>query len=207
MAIDFGNIQLSLDPFEGFERWMREAAAANLVEPTAMTLATASKTARPSARIVLYKGLSRRSDGATGFCLYTNYESQKSQDLLQNPQAALVFYWAPLKRQIRIEGIVERLPEAESDAYFRSRPRGSRIGAWASPQSQKLKSREELLARVREIEKRFPSDEVPRPPNWGGWLLVPDRIEFWQAGESRLHDRFLYEKAAGQAWNVSRLAP
>jgi pyridoxamine 5'-phosphate oxidase len=206
MSIDFGDLKLTMDPFENFERWMGEAQAAKLPEPTAMTLATASRTGRPSARIVLYKGLSQQS--GKGFRLFTNYESRKSGDLNDNSYAALVFFWAPLNRQIRVEGQVEKLNDAESDLYFQSRPRGSRIGAWASPQSQKIKSREELLERVRKVEERFQNEEmIPRPPNWGGWLLVPERIEFWQAGEFRLHDRFVFEREKAGGWSVSRLSP
>jgi pyridoxamine 5'-phosphate oxidase len=207
MSIDTGSLKLTADPFENFLRWMADAEAAKVPEPTAMTLATASGAGVPSARIVLYKGLGLRPDGVRGFRLFTNYDSHKSKDLQSNPRAALVFFWAPLGRQIRVEGRVEKLNEAESDEYFASRPRGSRIGAWASPQSQKIKTREELLQRVREIEKRFPNESVARPANWGGWLLVPDLIEFWQAGEFRLHDRFVFESVASGDWRLSRLAP
>lgn len=207
MAFDFGTLKLSMDPFENFKRWMSEAENANLPEPTAMTLATASRDGTPSARIVLYKGLSDAGDGRKGFQIYTNYLSRKSNDLEQNARAALVFFWASLNRQIRVSGQVRKMSAADSDRYFASRPRGSRIGAWASPQSQKIQDRAELLKRVSEIEEKFKgNEEVPRPPNWGGWLLVPEKIEFWQAGEFRLHDRFEFVWSAGR-WDVVRLAP
>ena len=205
--VDMEQVGLTKDPFGNFERWMREAEAAGLHEPTAITLATADKSGRPSARVVLYKGLSTGDGGRKGFRLFTNYSSRKSSDLVANPWAALVFLWTPKGRQIRVEGRITRLEDQESDAYFASRPRGSRIGAWASPQSEKIKDRADLLARVAEVEKRFAGQEaVPRPPNWGGWLLVPERIEFWQAGEFRLHDRFSFEWT-GAAWSIDRLAP
>ncbi len=210
MTTDMHNLNLSMDPFENFQHWLAEAKASMGEEmATAMTLATASKSGRPSARIVLFKGTCRDPKGLEGFKLFGNYESQKSRELLENTQAALVFFWPLLGRQIRVEGPVERLSDQEADAYFASRPRGSRLGAWASPQSQKINTRDELVARVVEVEKRFGSDgEVPRPDNWGGWLLVPERFEFWQAGEYRLHDRFLFERApTGEGWQRSRLAP
>lgn len=231
------NLKLTINPFDSFRRWLSEAEVAmnGVEEAAAMTLATASASGIPSARIVLYKGIARDAGGREGFQLFTNFDSHKSQDLQVNPRAALVFFWPVLNRQIRIQGEVVRLSATDADKYFASRPRGSQIGAWASPQSQKIKSREELLERVKLIAQRFQSGEksgqkddqkdnqkngdnneleIPRPANWGGWLLIPDRIEFWQAGESRLHDRFLYERkedeteSAGKGiWEVSRLAP
>jgi pyridoxamine 5'-phosphate oxidase len=208
MAIDTGELKLTMNPFENFRAWFAAAEKAlGGTEPaSAMTLATASAQGAPSARIVLYKGLGHAADGQEGFRIFTNFESRKSRDLSVNPNAALVFHWAPLGRQLRVEGKVIRVSDAEADAYFASRARGSRIGAWASPQSQKIQNREELLARVRDVEARF-SAEVPRPPNWGGWLLVPELFEFWQAGESRLHDRFVFDRAADGQWQTSRLAP
>jgi pyridoxamine 5'-phosphate oxidase len=205
--MEIADILKSRDPFQSFRAWLDEACAANIPEPTAMTLATASKEGRPSARIVLYKGTSKCADGTKGFRIFTNYQSRKSRELAENSWAALVFFWPQLNRQIRIEGKIEKLPDQESDDYFQSRARGSRIGAWASPQSRKIKDRDELLKLVAEIEKRFLGAEVPRPDNWGGWLLQPAKIEFWQAGEFRLHDRVVFEREADGKWQVSRLAP
>lgn len=207
---DNNNLGLTMNPFENFSIWLADAQKAMGEElGTAMTLATVSKSGKPSARIVLHKGLTRDSKGRDGFCLYSNFNSPKSRDLAESGRAALVFFWAPLGRQVRVEGAVTRLSDAESDAYFRSRPRGSQIGAWASPQSQKINSRAELLERVAEVEKRFPeSTPVPRPPNWGGWFLLPETFEFWQAGEFRLHDRFIFERdPENGGWTRSRLAP
>lgn len=204
---ELGALHLSADPYENFRRWLDEAEKAlALEEATAMTLATASRAGLPSARIVLYKGLGKSATGETGFRLFTNYESGKSHDLAENGHAALVFHWPRFRRQIRIAGRVERLPAAESDAYFARRARPSQIAAWASPQSHKIDSRAELLERVRNFELKFKNNEVARPPNWGGWLLIPATIEFWQAGEHRLHDRFLFERET-IGWSVSRLAP
>jgi pyridoxamine 5'-phosphate oxidase len=205
--VDFGTIQLPTDPVDGVLRWLADAAGAGAPEPTAMTLATADKSGRPSARIVLHKGVSAGVAGCRGFTFYTHYESRKSGEMIANPFASLVFYWPVLNRQIRIEGRIEKVAAEESDQYFQSRPRGSRIGAWASPQSKKIASRDALLQRVKEIEEKFNGPEVPRPEFWGGWRLVPERIEFWQAGDSRLHDRFAYEWDGKSSWTVSRLAP
>lgn len=208
MASELDLIGLTTNPYDNFLNWLSEAEKAEVVEPTAMTLATVDAQGRPHARVVLYKGFSTRPDGQLGFKLFTNYESPKAADLQENGFAALVFFWAPLGRQIRVEGRVEKLPEAESDAYFASRPRGSQIGAWASPQSKVIKSRAELLERVRFYEEKFANvSEVPRPPNWGGWRLMPELFEFWQAGEFRLHDRFRFEKAEDGTWKICRLAP
>ena len=194
-------LKLPNDPIAAFKSWFDEAVEKGCAEPTAMTLATVSKSGAPSARIVLYKGL---SDGA--FFFVTNYESRKAQDLIANPNAALVFFWAPLQRQIRIEGKAERLPDNESDMYFNSRPRGSQIGAWSSPQSKVIASREELIEKVRETEARFKDKAVERPPFWGGFRIRPERIEFWEGRESRLHERFVFESKNG-VWKQSRLAP
>ncbi len=191
---------LAADPMAQFRAWFELALSAGLAEPTAMTLATATPGGVPSARIVLLKGAGERA-----FTFYTNYTSRKASELEANPQAALVFHWAPLQRQVRASGLVERVGEQESDAYFVTRPRGSRIGAWASPQSQPLATREELLARVAEIERRF-GEDIPRPAFWGGYRLTPDAVEFWQARANRLHDRFLYRRV-GSGWQVQRLAP
>jgi pyridoxamine 5'-phosphate oxidase len=188
------------DPFRLFQQWLDEAIRAEAAEPTAMTLATADASGRPAARIVLLKGLDER-----GFVFFTNYESRKGADLAARPAAALAFFWKELERQVRIEGAVEKVSNTENDAYYLSRPLGSRIGAWASPQSQRIDNREWLEERVREAQTRL-GDDPARPPHWGGYRVVPDRIEFWQGRQSRLHDRIAYEKRAG-AWVRARLAP
>jgi pyridoxamine 5'-phosphate oxidase len=190
------------DPIEQFGRWWREALAAEVAEPNAMTLATADVTGRPSARIVLLKGFDDR-----GFTFYTNYESRKGRELAANSHAALVFFWVELERQVRIEGIASQTTPDESDAYFASRPLGSRIGAIASHQSEVLGSREPLEARVRELEAEFAGGDVPRPAHWGGYRVAPDAIEFWQGRSSRLHDRLRYRRGEGGAWIRERLSP
>ncbi len=189
------------DPFEQFGKWMNEALAAELPEPTAMTLATASAEGRPSSRIVLLKGFDHR-----GFVFYTNYKSRKGRDLAENPFAAMHFFWPELERQVDVSGRVERASAEESDAYFASRPFDSRIGAWASRQSEKIASRSVLVKRVMKIVAMHPTGHVPRPPHWGGFRLIPDRIEFWQGRPSRLHDRICYELTDG-AWQHARLSP
>lgn len=208
-------LDLSEDPFLSLGEWIDAArVAVGDEEGTAMTLATAAVSGRPKSRIVLFKGFGASASGEKGLCFFTNYESRKSHDLAANPWASLTFFWFKLGRQIGVEGRVEKVSAAESDAYFASRPRGSRIGAWASPQSQKIANREELLKRVADVEAKFGGGDdaavgslpIPRPSNWGGWILVPDRIEFWQAAEFRLHDRMVYERQA-VAWARSRLAP
>lgn len=192
---------LAPDPVEQFRTWLSDAFDANLVEPNAMTLATSTPDGIPSARIVLLRGFDER-----GFSFYTNYEGRKGGELSSNPRAALVFYWDALERQVRVEGSVSKLPESESDEYFAGRPRGSRVGAWASEQSETLEKREDLERRVEEVEKEYPGDEIPRPPFWGGFRVEPERVEFWQGRESRLHDRLLYERSGG-VWKVVRLQP
>ncbi len=189
------------DPLEAFENWLGDATKAGLPEPTAMTLATSSLDGKPDARIVLFKGFS-----AGAFAFYTNYTSRKARELDANPRAALVFHWVTLKRQVRVEGRVERVPNEESDAYFASRPRGSQIGAWSSPQSQVIDGRETLIDLVKQTEARFGSGPVARPEFWGGYRVVPERIEFWEERPSRLHERHLFEFAGGK-WKRSRLAP
>ncbi|MDQ3865245.1 MAG: pyridoxamine 5'-phosphate oxidase [Actinomycetota bacterium] len=189
------------DPLRQFEVWFADAGAAGVRLPEAMVLATATAQGLPSARMVLLKGV----DGG-GFVFFTNYESRKGRELGENPFAALVFYWDALGRQVRVEGNVERIADTESDSYFRTRPLASRIGAWASPQSETIESREALERLVAEVEARFPGGEVPRPPLWGGFRLVPDALEFWQHRESRLHDRIRYERR-GAEWVIERLAP
>ena len=204
---EYTTIGLGPDPIANLSSWLAEAIEKKVPEPTAMALATATAAGSPSVRIVLFKDLSRPfSDGRRAPRFFTNYDGRKSKELLANPHVALCFFWPTLGRQIRIEGKIERISPEESNKYFQSRPRGSRIGAWASPQSQKIGSRAELLALVAKVEEQYKDQEIPCPPYWGGWCVVPARIEFWQAGEFRLHDRFLYEWSAGR-WTVSRLAP
>ncbi|MBR8457848.1 pyridoxamine 5'-phosphate oxidase [Burkholderia dolosa] len=191
------------DPFAQFDRWFNEALAAKLPEPNTMTLATVGADGRPSARIVLIKGVDER-----GFVFFTNYESRKGRELAAHPYAALLFYWIELERQVRIEGRIEKTSAEESDRYFASRPLGSRIGAWASEQSAVIDSRATLEAREKAVAERF-GDDPPRPPHWGGYRVVPDAIEFWQGRPSRLHDRLLYTRdaSAPQGWTISRLSP
>ncbi|MBY4795310.1 pyridoxamine 5'-phosphate oxidase [Burkholderia multivorans] len=191
------------DPFAQFDRWFNEALAAKLPEPNTMTLATVGADGRPSARIVLVKGVDER-----GFVFFTNYESRKGRDLAAHPYAALLFYWIELERQVRIEGRVEKTSADESDRYFASRPVGSRIGAWASEQSAVIDSRATLEAREKAFSERY-GDDLPRPPHWGGYRVVPDTLEFWQGRPSRLHDRLVYTRdaAAPHGWTISRLSP
>ncbi|MBT9392297.1 pyridoxamine 5'-phosphate oxidase [Hymenobacter sp. NST-14] len=190
-------------PVAQFRRWLEEALEARLDEPTAMNLATVDAAGQPAARIVLLKGLPNDE----GFLFFTNYDSRKGRELATSPLAALTFFWPGLERQVRIEGRVEKVPEPDSTAYFQSRPRSSQIGAWASPQSQPIASREFLEAREQEVAARFEGQQpLPRPEFWGGYLLRPHRVEFWQGRPSRLHDRILYEHTAG-TWNRHRLAP
>lgn len=190
------------DPLRQFRQWLQEAEQAKIDMPIAMTLATANVAGVPSARIVLLRGVDER-----GFLFFTNYESRKGQDLFENPQAALVFYWGALSRQVRIEGLVEKLTAEESDSYFSGRPRGHQLGAHASAQSRLVSGREELDGRFREMADKFSGQQVPRPDHWGGYRVVPERIEFWQEGESRIHDRLRYRRDASAAWLVERLAP
>ena len=190
------------DPVEQFRRWFEEALAADLHEPNAMTLATAAPGGRPSARIVLLKGFDER-----GFVFYTNYEGRKARELEDNPYCTLLFYWGELERQVRVEGRASRISKEESDAYFASRPRGSRLGAWASEQSRTIESREALEDRLRELQERYPDDaEIPRPPFWGGYRIEPDSVEFWQGRENRLHDRLIYRRSE-RGWKIERLQP
>ena len=172
------------------------------IDVNAMTLATVDKEGRPSARVVLLKGVDDR-----GFVFYSNYHSRKGHHLEDNPRAALVFYWADLERQVGVSGEVHKLPPAESDTYFRSRPRGSQIGAWASNQSEPVPDRLTLERQWREFEARFPGHDVPRSPHWGGYVLTPDQVEFWQGRPNRLHDRFRYRRGPGGVWAIERLSP
>ncbi|ATF86532.1 pyridoxamine 5'-phosphate oxidase [Burkholderia gladioli] len=191
------------DPIRQFDKWFKEALDAQLPEPNTMTLATVDAEGRPSARIVLIKGVDER-----GFVFFTNYESRKGREIAHNPHAALLFYWIELERQVRIEGRIEKTSAAESDSYFASRPVGSRIGAWASEQSTVIADREVLEARERDFAARY-GENPPRPPHWGGYRLVPEAIEFWQGRPSRLHDRLRYlrDPAGGDAWTIERLSP
>jgi pyridoxamine 5'-phosphate oxidase len=188
------------DPLLQFDNWLREAVGAGLPLPNAMTLATVAADGTPDARIVLLKGLER---GA--FAFYTNYESRKARQLAAHPAVCLVFQWSELERQVRIQGAVEKVSAAESDAYFASRPLGARISAWASAQSERVSSRAELERKALE-EKNRHGDHPPRPPHWGGYRVVPHSIEFWQGRADRLHDRLLYTRA-GDSWRIERLAP
>lgn len=190
------------DPIEQFRRWFEEALAAGLHEPNAMTLATATSDGRPAARVVLLKGFEER-----GFVFYTNYEGRKGRELEENPYCALVFYWGELERQVRIEGRASRISGEESDAYYRSRPLGSRLGAWVSEQSRPVGDRATLEERLRELEDEYEGREVPRPPFWGGYRVVPEEIEFWQGRENRLHDRLLYSRQSDEGWSMARLQP
>lgn len=194
--------ELHPDPIEQFRVWFSQALEAEVHEPNAMTLATATADGRPSARVVLLKGVDER-----GFIFFTDYRSQKARELSENPHAALVFYWMELERQVRVAGLAGRLPWAESEAYFRSRPLGSRLGAWASRQSEVIESREVLDERLREATERFIAEEVPLPPHWGGFVIAPESVEFWQGRPNRLHDRLRYRREPDGSWLIERLSP
>ena len=193
---------VSPDPVVEFDRWFTQAREAKALEPNAMTLATATREGAPSARIVLLKGYDER-----GFVFFTDYRSRKGTELEQNPQASLVFFWPELERQVRIIGTVERTSAQESEEYFRTRPRGSRLGAWVSHQSRVIPSRAQLESGLRQVKERFPTDDVPLPPYWGGYRLRPQEVEFWQGREDRLHDRIRYLRKKGGGWQLERLSP
>lgn len=193
---------MAAEPFTEFAAWLAGAEQAGLIEPNAMALATVDENGRPSVRMVLLKEFDER-----GFVFYTNYESRKGRELAANPWAALTFWWGSLQRQVRIEGRVERVTAEESDAYYNSRPAGSRIGAWASHQSQVIENRAILEERWAELEAEFAAQGIVRPPFWGGFRVVPTAVEFWQGGVNRLHDRFLYSRQTDGNWQIERLSP
>jgi pyridoxamine 5'-phosphate oxidase len=207
LRIDYGRASLDEsdvrpDPIEQFGVWFDEARAANVPEPNAMTLATVGASGAPSARIVLLKSFDAR-----GFTFHTNYQSRKGEELAGNPRAALCFFWQPLERQVRVEGVVERTSPEESEAYFRTRPVDAQVGAWVSQQSKPIASRAELQSLLQQLKQRFGDGPVPRPEHWGGLRVVPDAIEFWQGRPSRLHDRILYTRQPNGTWTRQRLSP
>jgi len=190
------------NPFKQFQVWFDQALAAQLPEPNAMTVATVTKSGKPRARVVLLKNFDER-----GFVFYTNYHSHKGQELADNPQAAIAFWWAELERQVRIEGRVLKVSDRESDEYFHSRPFNSRLGAWASEQSQVIESREVLEQSLQDLKTKYENQDIPRPPHWGGFRVIPTAIEFWQGRPSRLHDRLLYSLLDDGSWQIERLSP
>lgn len=193
--------EVDQNPFAQFSVWWNEAVQSDIIEVNAMALSTVTSTGKPSSRIVLLKGYDEE-----GFVFFTNYSSDKGRQLMQNHFAALLFFWKELERQVRIEGVVSKVSEEESDAYFNSRPVGSRLGAWASPQSQKISDREVLNNELMKFTEQFDQENIPRPAHWGGYRVKPTRIEFWQGRSNRLHDRILYEQD-NDNWQISRLAP
>lgn len=193
---------VAANPIKQFDKWFDEALKAEIWEPNAMTLATATVNGMPSARIVLLKGFSEQ-----GFAFYTNYLSRKGKELAKNPRAALIFNWGQLERQVRIEGTVEKLSKEQSEQYFHSRPIGSQLGALVSPQSQEIAGREELESKWQQLEAEYQDKEIPKPTFWGGYIVKPQLIEFWQGRSSRLHDRILYKNAGKNNWKIVRLAP
>jgi pyridoxamine 5'-phosphate oxidase len=196
------SVSIVTDPFARFEAWMNEAWAHEPEDANAMTLATSTPDGTPAARIVLLKGADAR-----GFVFYTNKESRKGEELAANTRAALLFHWKPLGRQVRIEGRVEHVTDAEADAYYATRARISRLGAWASDQSRVLPDRAELERRLATYEAKYPGEDIPRPPHWSGFRIVPERFEFWQNMPFRLHDRTIYTRAANGGWTIGKLFP
>jgi pyridoxamine 5'-phosphate oxidase len=190
------------NPLQQFRQWLEQALESGIAEPTAMVLATCDKQARPTSRVMLLKGVDER-----GFLFFTNYESRKGRELAENPHASITFFWPALERQIGIVGSVTKLPREESEEYFRTRPLGSRHAAWVSKQTEVIPGRDILEQRLQEVRAQYPAEEVPTPPYWGGWVLKPATIEFWQGRESRLHDRFRYTRQEDGGWNIERLAP
>ena len=193
---------LAADPIEQFQKWFQQALDAGIIEPNAMVLATATKTGIPSTRVVLLKSVDQR-----GFTFFTNYESRKAQELAENPRASLTFPWVALERQVVVDGTVTKTSREEAAAYFSLRPRGSRLGAWVSTQSKVIPSRQLLEERLREVERKYPGEEIPLPPYWGGYLLAPQEIEFWQGRPNRLHDRLRYARQPNGSWRIERLSP
>jgi len=202
MAQGLSREELDADPLRQFQAWFEAAIATGIPEPNGMSLATVDETGQPWLRTVLLKLYDQR-----GFVFFTNYESHKSRQVGGNPQVALLFPWVALARQVKINGRAERIATRESLAYFLTRPRGSQIGAWASPQSQVIQSRSLLDEKVEQVKRKFAQGEIPLPDFWGGYRVVPDRIEFWQGRDSRLHDRFAYTREADGGWSIARLAP
>lgn len=192
---------VNADPILQFEKWFKEAVGAKVNEPNAMTVATATKDGKPSARILLLRNFDEK-----GFIFYTNYTSRKGIEIMENPHCALLLFWPELERQVRIEGVLEKQTVEESDSYFNSRPRGSKLGAWTSAQSKVIASRQLLDEEYEKLSKKYPDENVPRPPHWGGYLLKPTCIEFWQGRPSRMHDRIIYT-LQNKNWKIERLAP